>query len=228
MIIMELGDVAVIPRKIMKRNWKNYNSDVLLGGLSGCVFDYSITDVQQFWNNLENQIINVVDIVAPMSEFVNDYTTETSPQTVLKPLINKKHRLLRLYKTSKQIRLLTSIKEINKVIIDKGKLFKSNSIRRSLVPGNSKSFWNAINVAKDINRNEIPNNMMCDGLQIDSDNLSDAFAQFFDSKVKSINETCRVNDNVYNGSQKVNGLESNFMTTRNVREALKSIKIKNC
>ena len=70
--------------------------------------------------------------------------------------------------------------------------------------------------------------MTKDGALIDSENLSDAFAEFFDNKVKSIVETCRVNDNVYNGSQKVNGLESNFMTARNVLDALRSIKIKNC
>ena len=227
-IIMELSDAAVTPSKIIKRSWKNYSCDKLNEGLSGCVFDYSITNVQHFWNNLENQIVNVIDVVAPMSEFINDYTTATSPQTVLKPLINKKRRLLKLYKTSKQTRLLDNIKDINKEIMAKVKQFKRNSIRRSLVPGNSKSLWNAVNLAKDINPIVIPNNMTKDGALIDSKNLSDAFAEFFDDKVKSIVETCRVNDNVYNGFQRVVGLESNFMTTRNVLEALKSIKIKNC
>ena len=34
--------------------------------------------------------------------------------------------------------------------------------------------------------------------------LSDCFANFFDNKAKKIAETCKVDDNVYNGSHKVN------------------------
>ena len=72
----------------MKRNWKQYSKELLLCKLSGCDFDYSITNVQQFWNNQENKIINVVDVVAPMVEFTNNYTSLTSPKTLLKTLIN--------------------------------------------------------------------------------------------------------------------------------------------
>ena len=96
------------------------------------------------------------------------------------------------------------------------------------MPGNSKSLWNAVNLAKDINPNVIPENMSDNGISIDPSGLIDAFAEFFDKKVKLIVETCRVNDNVYNGTRKVDGLESNFMTTRHVHDALNSIKIKNC
>ena len=51
--------------------------------LSKCEYDYSITNVQQFWNNLENKIINIVDIVdivAPVVEF----TKKSQPRQVHK------------------------------------------------------------------------------------------------------------------------------------------------
>ena len=228
LIILELSESAIIPKKVLKRNWKNYSTEVLRQELSRSVFDYNITNVQQFWNNLENGIVGVVDAVAPVTEFTNNYTTRSGPQTVLKPLINKKRRLLKLYKTSKREQLLDNIKEINKSIVEKSKHIKRNSVRRSLVPGNSKSLWNAVNLAKDINPNTIPHNMSDNGSNIDPNNLSDAFAQFFDNKVKSIVDTCKVEDNVYNGTTKVFSHESNFMTTKNVSDAIKSIKIKNC
>ena len=228
LIIIDISTMEVKPKVTMKRTWREYSQELLLNRLSGCEFDYSITNVQQFWNNLENNIINVVDEVAPMVEFTNNYTTVTCPKTLLKPLINKKRRLLKQYRTSKNLTLLQNIKEISRSILERGKQLKRNSIRRSLVPGNSKSLWNAVNLAKDINPNVIPENMSDNGISIDPSGLSDAFAEFFDKKVKSIVETCRVNDNVYNGTRKVDGLESNFMTTRHVHDALNSIKIKNC
>ena len=95
------------------------------------------------------------------------------------------------------------------------------------MPGNTKSLWNVFNLAKDINLNTIPQNMTENNIDIVPYDLSHAFAQFFDKKVKSIVETCRVENNVYN-SLKKNGFELNFMTTRNIHDALKSIKIKNC
>ena len=70
--------------------------------------------------------------------------------------------------------------------------------------------------------------MSDNGIGINPIDLSDAFAEFFDKKVKSIVDTCIVDENVYNGTKKVGGLESNFMTTRNVCDALNSKKIKNC
>ena len=228
LIIIDISTMEVKPKVTMKRTWREYSQELLLNRLSVCEFDYSITNVQQFWNNLENKIINVVDEVAPMVEFTNNYTTVTCPKTLLKPLINKKRRLLKQYRTSKNLTLLQNIKEISRSILERGKQLKRNSIRRSLVPGNSKSLWNAVNLAKDINPNVIPENMSDNGISIDPSGLSDAFAEFFDKKVKSIVETCRVNDNVYNGTRKVDGLESNFMTTRHVHDALNSIKIKNC
>ena len=211
--MLELTVSVAPPKIIMKRNWRNYSKELLLNMLSVSEFDYSINDVQQFWNNLENKIIKIVDTLAPIVEFTNNHTTATSPITLLKPLINKKRRLLKRYKTSKQHDILTKFKELDKLIIETGKKTKRNTIRRSLLPGNTKSLWNAIKLAKDINPNMIAESMTENGIDITPCDLSDTFAQFFDKKVKSIVETCRVENNVYNGLQKINGIESNLMTT---------------
>ena len=101
-----------------------------------------------------------------MVEFTNNYTSTTCPKTLVKPLINKKHRLLKLLKNSKNRTILENIKEVNKSILEKGKQLKRNSIRRSLVPGNSKSLWNAVNLAKDINPNFIPQDMSDNGIVV--------------------------------------------------------------
>ena len=55
-----------------------------------CNFDSKIENVQQCWNKFENNIIGVVDNLAPLTEFTNNYTTKTAPNNVIKPLIYKK------------------------------------------------------------------------------------------------------------------------------------------
>ena len=75
---------------------------------------------------------------------------------------------------------------------------KKACVRRSLVPGNSKSLWNAVNHARDININDIPQAMKLEGKLINNLDLSNSFAEYFDNKVKKIVESCRVDEEVYN------------------------------
>ena len=49
---------------------------------------------------------------------------------------------------------------------------KRSKVRRGIIPGNPKSLWKAINIAKDINPSEIPRKMMKDGFK-SKINLSD-------------------------------------------------------
>ena len=57
----------------------------------------------------------------------------------------------------------SKIKALNIEILAEIKKSKRASVRRGLVPGNSKSLWNAVNHAKDINHNEIPAVMRLEG-----------------------------------------------------------------
>ena len=228
MIILTLLETREPPIKSLKRNWKQYSKELLVNKLSACTFDYNINSVQQFWNHLENEIINVVDSVAPLTEFTNNYITATCPQNLIKPLIYKKRKMLKEYKRTKNQAILEGIKVINIKIINMGKNHKRNSIRRSLIPGNNKSLWNAVNLAKDINLNSIPKIMKYNGIEINSTDLSDTFANFFDKKVKDIVSTCEVDNEVYNGTRKVNCPSTNFVSTQNVSDILRSMKIKNC
>ena len=135
LITLTLLESREPPTKSLKRNWKYYSKDLLLNKLSICTFDYNITNVQQFWNHLENKIICVVDSVAPLTEFTNNLITATCPQNLVKPLINKKRRLLKDYKLTKNLVKLEEIKILNNKILNLCKTSKRNSIRRCIVPG---------------------------------------------------------------------------------------------
>ena len=216
-----------IPKTMMRRSWRSYSKDSLNEGLTACNFDLGINDVQQLWNNMENEIIKVIDNLAPYTEFTNNVVTSTHPSVKLKPKIIKKRRLLKIFKATKNPLVHSKIKALDAEILSEIKNSKRASVRRSLVPGNSKSLWNAVNHAKDINNNNIPSTMRLGGINIEESNRSNAFAEFFDEKVKKIVLSCKVDNNVYSGQQKMNCLNDNFMTLENVSIAMKSIKIKN-
>ena len=83
------------PKTVIKRCWKNYNKNTLCNDLAMCIFDVNINDVQGMWNHIENELIKVIDITAPLTDFTNNCTTWTHPSEKIKPKINRKRRLLK-------------------------------------------------------------------------------------------------------------------------------------
>ena len=68
---------------------------------------------------------------------------------------------------------------------------KKPRVRRGLVPSNSKTLWDAVRIAKDLNIETIPKTMLRDNVEIQSKKLPDSFAGFFNNKVnKSANCAC--------------------------------------
>ena len=53
-------------------------------------------------------------------------------------------------------------------------------MRKGILPGNSKSFWHAVKIAKNVGESIIPNNMSLYNESISSHDISDQFAGFFE------------------------------------------------
>ena len=102
-----------------------------------------------------------------------------------------------------------------------------NKVRKDILPGNTKSLWNAVKIAKDQNAEKLPNKLYKGGEEIEGKNACNEFAKFFDDKVKNIVETAMVDENIYNGVQKVQANNKMFMDEQSVRECILSLKIKN-
>ena len=132
----EIGDYKLIvctinmnslnppPVSVIKRCWKSYNKDILNAGLASCDFNVDINDVKGFWNHIENELIRVIDIVAPLTEFTGNCATRTHPYEKLKPKINRKRRLLKQFKLCGSPSVLDKIKVINKEIVAEIKKIK--------------------------------------------------------------------------------------------------------
>ena len=60
------------------------------------------------------------------------------------------------------------------------------NVHRDILPGNSKSLWHAVKIAKNIGESEIPDNMTLNNEPVNCDDISESFAEFFEKKLFSI------------------------------------------
>ena len=105
---------------------------------------------------------------------------------------------------------------------------KTKRVRLGILPGNSKSLWTSVKIAKDLNIQKIPEKMKLNGADVDNVDIPDKFASFFKDKITNFVNESRIDNNVYNGTRKVNEPDVNFMSEVHVKEAIMSIKTKNC
>ena len=102
---------------------------------------------------------------------------------------------------------------------------KRLNVRKNLIPGNTKSLWKAVHTAKDIGPAPIPCSMTFGDFIVREHERSDYFASFFEEKVKIITEQVKVEQDVYNGRQKINAISQMFMGPKEVIECIKSIMV---
>ena len=98
---------------------------------------YEIDDVQSFWNNMESKIVNIVDIIVPVTQFLNNYVPPSIPHQI-KSKLNKRNKLTKMKKRNSSNELKSRINGLNFKI----KLFylagKKERVRKGILPGNTK------------------------------------------------------------------------------------------
>ena len=214
--------------KYQKRSWKGYSKESLCQSLADTDWNIENDDVQGYWNEFENRLINVVDNILPLLEtrpFSN--TPDKIPNNV-KTQINLRKNLLKKYKNERSTVLKARIKELNYNIKFYYHSTKAKEVRRNIIPGNSKSLWSAVKKAKSINFDRLPPTMFSSGVEINNVDLASRFATCFDDKIKKVLAQSKMDETVYNGSKKVDSACEFFMNEDQVFECLKSLKIKNC
>ena len=79
MVTFDLNIGTNTPEHSIHRDWRFYTSQTLILHLSKVDLHVDCNDVQQYWNILENIIINIVDKIAPLTNFSNDSASKTKP-----------------------------------------------------------------------------------------------------------------------------------------------------
>ena len=191
-------------------------------------FDLEILTVQDLYNEIENKIINIVDTVAPIRKFTNNQQEESSKHPEwIKRKLNLRKRLIRKLKLDKTQETKSRIKNLSVEIKAHFTNQKKHMVRQGIIPGNNKTLWEAVKIAKDLNIDDLPDEMKLDGKTIPKEEIAEEFAKMFEQKVKDISSTTKVDDGVYNGNRKINEQNKNSMQTSDVRKAILSLKLKN-
>jgi hypothetical protein len=215
------------PSTYIRRDWRLYNSDVLKAELLKIDWDIQDDRVQDFWNSFENKLVGVVDLVAPLSEFRENYVPKECLPNWVKNKLNYRKRLLKRFRLTKEVSTKEILNQVDKSIKRFYSDQRKRNVRKVIIPGCTKSLWKAVNAAKDCAKNNIPGRMFQDGIEIESGKVSDIFGQFFDDKTKSALNKINVTDTVYNGRNLVHPENKMFMREIDVWECLRSLKTKN-
>ena len=216
-----------VPEVSLRRDWRKYSKEILLAELSLVDWSSDVNNVQNMWDAFESKLVKVVDNIAPLTEFSNN-KVKTKIPNIIKHKINKRNRLLKLRKTSPNDEIKLKLNSLNAEIKTYYYTQKRNSVRKDILPGNSRSLWSAVNISKDIGSNEIPNNMYCNEKKIPEKEVANCFAAYFEEKVDKIVKNATIDPDVYNGKTKFVAADDNFMSPWDVLECAKQLKIKNC
>ena len=229
LIIFEILHKNEPAKVILKRNWQQYTPISLLNELASTDFDIIADDVQSMWNRFENLLLPIIDKLAPMTEFTNNSTVKSqNPSAAIKNKIHLRKRLLKTLEKKPSNPLRDRIKNLNIEIRHHFRSLKTKSIRRKITPGNSKSLWDAVRLAKNVNIQQLPQKMFKDNINIKNEDLPDEFANFFQSKVDNIVNAQIIKNDVFNGTQKLTPTDLDFMQESDVETAINSLKNKNC
>ena len=210
-----------------RRNWENYNKDKLCEMLGDINWDIDDDSVQCYWNTFENKLIGVVDAIVPMTKFMNSNSQISKLPQNIKNKINIRKRLLKRLKNDKSVELKQKIKSIDSEMKFFYHQSKAKKVRNVIKPGNSKSLWSAVNLAKDTNHRGLPVSMRENGHEIPELNLPERFAEYFDSKIKNVINLVALDETVYNGYRKLNSQDQFFMGRAAIADTLKFLKVKN-
>ena len=93
-----------------KRDWRLYDKESLCRKLFLLNWNFTSDSVQAYWNELENQLIGVIDDLAPLVMFSNKEIKVSAPQYIQNKL-NERKRLLRLNRTNTSISRTERIKD---------------------------------------------------------------------------------------------------------------------
>ena len=229
LIVLNIPNTNIKNKIVWKRSWKNYNKENLLLELTNITFDQEPNDPQNYWNMLEAKLLPIIDKLSPVVAFSNNVTVKsTKPNKIIRNKLNIRKRLIRNLKNNSSNELRNRINNLNVEIKHHFTNLKTNSIRRQIIPGNTKSLWDAVKLAKDMDTPKLPTQMYNDNNLINEEDLPDMFADLFGDKVRDIVNGVQISNTVYNGKRKINIASENFMTAENVLLAVKSLKTKNC
>ncbi len=82
--------------KIQRRNWKTYSAEDLIQNLNQVKWKTNIEGIQEMWNTYKQEILTIVDKIAPLEEVGN--TVRRKVSKILKSKLNRRSHILKKQK----------------------------------------------------------------------------------------------------------------------------------
>jgi len=213
--------------KIQRRNWRAYSAEGLIQSLNQVKWETEIESIQEMWNSYEQEILTIVDKIAPLEEVENTIRRKVSK--IMKSKLNRRNHLLKKRKHHAQTENeKKELKALSKFIRHYHNEERRTHVRRKIIPGNNKSLWDAVKIARDIEPTPLPPILTRNGISYDRLAAPTAFSEYFKSKISALEESTTIDEEVWNGEKIINSENHNFMTPERVENCLKNLKTKNC
>ena len=152
-----LQGIELSDEVILKRNWQNYSKELLINNLKDMYFSNQISSVQSMWNTFENELIPMIDKIVPVVPFKQNVTLSSQKVSpIIKNKINQRNRLLKRFKINHNQEIKQRISNLNCEIRQHFTQIKKRKVRLGIIPGNSKTLWDSVKIAKDLNIQTIP------------------------------------------------------------------------
>jgi hypothetical protein len=201
--------------------------DVLIQNLSLVRWGTDVDSIQEMWNSFEQEILTIVDKIAPLEEVGS--TIKRKVSKTLKSKLNRRSYLLNKRKhRTQQEHEKEELKALNKYIRNYYYEERRMHVRSKIIPGNNKSLWDAVKIARDIEPTPLPAMLTRDGINYDRKTAPEAFSKYFKTKISTLEEGTTIDEEMWNGEKIINSESINFMTPERVEECLKNLKSKNC
>jgi hypothetical protein len=180
-----------------------------------------------YWDILENKIINVVDQIIPITAFTNNTFVKENLPANIKHRMNLRKILPNRHKVKCTLTLSESIKSLKKEIRGHFNRRKSRAVRNSIVPGNTRSLWKAVKIARDVNTSFLPKILYEKEQEIPYKLIPESFGKFFDEKILGLLDQTKIENDVYSGERKIYSEDKKFMTRQDIYKCIMTLKSKN-
>ena len=101
---------------------------------------------------MEHKLLTVIDNLIPITAFTNNQTAASNiTPTIIKRKINLRKRLLKKLKHNPDTETKIRIKNLATEIKQHYNNTKRKKVRQGIIPGNSKTLWDSVRIAKDQN-----------------------------------------------------------------------------
>ena len=220
-----IANVNTNESNVLIRNWKNYSKENALKMISDLgLRDLGTLSVQESYDLLEQNLLNVLDKLAPFKLFKKKETKISwSPDTL--ELIRHRRNVYKKAKKTNSAELFKKSKSISKLILKKLKREKIGAIKSKMDKETAKSLWECVKISVDLPAKTIPDKMIFRDIPFETDSSkANAFACIFNDKIEQIVNETKIDTDVYNGTSILRAFDYDFMTFENLSEVFKTLK----